>query len=177
MAAETEKATFAAGCFWGVEKSFWDLEGVMATRVGYTGGHTKNPTYEEICTGRTGYAEAVEVTYDPSKTRYEDLLEIFWTHHDSTQVNRQGPDVGTQYRSAIFYHHPEQKELAESTKTLLSQSGIFKKPVATEIAPVQEFYAAEEYHQKYLKKNPKGYCSLQLQPAKIREILRQARHV
>ncbi len=172
---ELEKATFAAGCFWGVEKVFMAIPGVVSTQVGYTGGHTQNPTYEEVCTGRTGHAEAIEVTFDPSKTSYEDMLEVFWRHHDPTTMNRQGPDVGTQYRSAIFYHSPAQKEAAEKSKSLLEKSGIFKRPIATEITPASEFYRAEEYHQKYLKKNPHGYCSLQLQSAKIGEVLKASR--
>ncbi len=167
-----QKATFAGGCFWGMEKAFAELPGVTATRVGYTGGTTKNPSYEQVCTGSTGHAEAIEITYDPSKTTYEDLLEFFFRHHDPTALNRQGPDVGTQYRSAIFTHNADQKKSAERAKELLSQSGIFPKPVVTQIKPAEEFYAAEEYHQKYLKKNPFGYCSIQLQSRKIEEVLR-----
>lgn len=170
-----EKASFAAGCFWGVEKVFAAAPGVVSTRVGYTGGTTKNPSYEQVCSGMTGHAEAVEVSYDPTKVAYEDLLEIFWRHHDPTTLNRQGNDIGTQYRSSIFYYSPAQKEAAEKSKTLLEKSGIFKKPITTEFAKSSEFYPAEEYHQKYLKKNPHGYCSLQLQSAKIGQILKEAR--
>ncbi len=169
------KATFAGGCFWGIEKYIAEEEGVIATCVGYTGGNTKNPTYKEVCTGRTGHAEAVEVTFDPSRTNYETLLEFFFTHHDPTTLNRQGNDIGTQYRSAIFYHTPEQEIAAKSAKDLLDRAGIFDKPIVTEIKPASEFYEAEDYHQKYLKKNPFGYCAIQLQSKKISEILRAAR--
>jgi peptide-methionine (S)-S-oxide reductase len=172
---DLEKATFAAGCFWGVEKVFSALPGVVSTRVGYTGGTVKNPSYEQVCSGRTGHAEAIEVTYDPAKIDTDSLLEVFWRNHDSTTLNRQGNDIGTQYRSAIFYHSPAQKEAAERTKTLLDKSRIFKQPISTEITAALEFYSAEEYHQKYLKKNPNGYCHLQLQSGKIGQILKEAR--
>lgn len=173
--ASYEKATFAGGCFWGMEKYFSEMEGVLSTRVGYTGGTLKDPGYEEVCTGLTGHAEAVEISYDPSRLSYEDLLEFFFTHHDPTTLNRQGPDVGSQYRSAIFYHTPAQEQAAEKAKELLDHSGVFKKPVVTEIKAAGEFYAAEDYHQKYLKKNPFGYCSIHLQPKRVSEILRAAR--
>jgi peptide-methionine (S)-S-oxide reductase len=166
-----EKATFGAGCFWGVEKLFGEQEGVVETRVGYLGGTLKNPTYEQVCSGRTGHAEAVEITYDPSKIKYSDLLQIFWSYHDPTTLTRQGNDVGTQYRSAIFYHSEEQKRQAEHSKELLEKAKIFKNPVVTEIVPVTAFYPAEEYHQKYLKKNPHGYCHIHLQSAKIKKVL------
>ena len=169
-----EKGTFAAGCFWGVEKVFAALPGVVSTRVGYTGGTVKDPSYEQVCSGLTGHAEAIEVTYDPAKIDYDSLLEVFWRNHDSTTMNRQGNDAGTQYRSAIFYHSPAQKEAAEKSKALLEKAKIFKRPIVTEIEPSSEFYSAEEYHQKYLKKNPKGYCSLQLQSGKIGQILKEA---
>ena len=173
--ADLEKATFAAGCFWGVEKVFAAIPGVASTQVGYTGGTTKNPSYEQVCSGTTGHAEAIEVMYDPAKVNYDDLLEVFWSHHNPTTVDRQGPDIGTQYRSAIFYHSPSQKEAAEKSKAVLQKSDIFKQSIVTEITPASEFYRAEDYHQKYLKKNPLGYCSLQLQSAKIGQVLKEAR--
>ena len=175
MADRTEKATFAAGCFWGVEKVFSATPGVTATRVGYTGGTTKNPTYEQVCSGLTGHAEAIEITFDPSKISYDDLLEVFFRHHDPTTKNRQGNDAGTQYRSAIFYYSPEQKAAAKKTLTLLDGAKIFRNGIVTEVTPASEFYAAEEYHQKYLKKNPMGYCHIQLQSAKIAQVLKAAR--
>ena len=173
--AGMEKATFAAGCFWGVEKVFAAIPGVVSTRVGYTGGKTQDPTYEQVCSGMTGHAEAIEITYNPSKVTYEDLMDVFWSHHDSTTLNRQGNDIGTQYRSAIFYHTPAQKEAAEKSKAVLEKAKLFKKPIVTEIAAASEFYAAEEYHQKYLKKNPNGYCHIQLLSAKIGQVLKEAR--
>ena len=169
-----QKATFAGGCFWGMEKYFSKIPGVISTRVGYTGGTVKNPSYEQVCTGTTGHAEAIEVTYDPKKLRYEDLIEFFFRHHDSTTLDRQGPDIGTQYRSAIFTHSPEQARIAQKAKEVLDQTKIFRSPIVTEIAPAKEFYAAEDYHQKYLEKNPFGYCSLQVQSKKIGEVLRAA---
>ncbi len=175
MKSSYEKATFAGGCFWGMEKYFSEMEGVISTRVGYTGGTAKNPSYAVVCTGLSGHAEAVEITYDPSRLSYEDLLEFFFLHHDSTTLNRQGPDVGTQYRSVIFYHTPAQQQAALKAKELLDRSGVFKKPVVTEIKATGEFYAAEDYHQKYLEKNPHGYCSIHLQPKRVSEILRLAR--
>ncbi len=169
-----EKAAFGAGCFWGVEKVFGDIPGVVSTQVGYTGGKLKNPSYEQVCSSDTGHAEAIEITYDPSKISYEDLLEAFWTHHDPTTKNRQGNDVGTQYRSVIFYYTPEQKAAAEKTKRLLDRAGIYRDNIVTEVEPMDTFYRAEEYHQKYLKKNPLGYCHLLLQPKKVREVLRSS---
>ncbi len=153
-----EKATFAAGCFWHVEESFRCLEGVVSTRVGYTGGTMKNPTYEDVCTDKTGHAEAVEVTFDPTKITYDELLEMFWEIHDPTQLNRQGPDKGTQYRSAIFYHTPEQKEAAERSKQKLEQSKQYHKKIVTEITEATEFYQAEDYHQQYLEKQGLSSC-------------------
>src|SRR6266568_6924477 len=144
------KATFAAGCFWGVEASFRQLPGVTATRVGYTGGKTANPTYKDVCTDTTGHAEAVEVDYDPSKLSYEKLLNVFWENHDPTQVDRQGPDWGTQYRSAIFFHSPEQEAEAKASKGNLDKSGRYRKPIATQVVPATTFYEAEDYHQQYL---------------------------
>ncbi len=174
MDTSYKKATFAAGCFWGVEKVFGQVPGVVETAVGYTGGTKAKPTYEEVCRGLTGHAEAIEVVYDPAKVSYDELLVTFWQYHDPTTPNRQGPDVGTQYRSEIFYHDADQKAAAEKSKDILAKSGIFKKPVVTEIAPAKEFWRAEEYHQKYLKKNPHGYCSIQLQSKKIGEALRSS---
>lgn len=171
----TEKATFAAGCFWGVEKVFGSLEGVSATQVGYTGGTLKNPSYEQVCSGRTGHAEAIEIEFDPAILSYEELLEVFFRHHDPTTLNRQGNDAGTQYRSAVFYHSPAQEEAAQTALKALTQAKIFKSPVVTTLEPAAEFYRAEDHHQKYLKKNPLGYCHIQLQSAKIGEVLKKAR--
>jgi len=154
-----EKATFAAGCFWGVEASFRAVEGVVATQVGYTGGRRANPTYRQVCTDKTGHAEAVEVTYDPKKVSFEDLLDVFWKIHDPTALNRQGPDVGTQYRSTILYHSPNQKALAEASMQKLEKARAFKRPIVTEIVPAPKFYKAEEYHQRYLEKQGKTSCS------------------
>ncbi|HXV28375.1 MAG TPA: peptide-methionine (S)-S-oxide reductase MsrA [bacterium] len=167
-----EKATFAAGCFWGVEKFFMEIPGVISTQVGYAGGRTENPTYEEICTGRTGHTEAVEITFDPAKVSYPILLITFWQFHDPTTPNRQGPDIGSQYRSVIFYHSEDQKKMAEQSRDLLDQSGVFKLPIVTEIIPAAPFHRAEEYHQRYLKKNPYGYCSHHLQSTKIAHVLK-----
>lgn len=147
-----ETATFAAGCFWGVEESFRQLDGVESTAVGYAGGHLENPTYEDVCTGTTGHAEAVEVEFDPSVISFEDLLEVFWKSHDPTTPNRQGPDVGSQYRSAIFFHQPEQEAAAETSKERLEASGQTDGTVVTEITPAATFWRAEEYHQKYFEK-------------------------
>ena len=147
----TERGTFGAGCFWGVEAEFRKVEGVVEAAVGYSGGHTKDPSYGDVCSGATGHAEVVEVEYDPSKVSYEELLEIFWSNHDPTQVNRQGPDIGTQYRSVIFFHTPEQEAAARVSKEKAQKR--FEKPIVTEIIPISEFYRAEEYHQRYFKKN------------------------
>lgn len=155
-----EKATFAAGCFWGVEAAFRQIEGVTATRVGYTGGDFKNPTYKDVCSGTTGHAEAVEVEYDPSKVTYEELLEVFWENHDPTTLNRQGPDVGTQYRSAVFFLTPEQEAAAKASKEKLQRNGRYKKPIVTEINPASEFYPAEDYHQQYLEKRGLAHCRI-----------------
>jgi peptide methionine sulfoxide reductase msrA/msrB len=155
-----QKATFAAGCFWGVEETFRQLEGVVSTRVGYTGGTLKNPTYEQVCAGKTGHAEAVEIEFDPNQVSYEQLLDVFWKIHDPTTLNRQGPDVGAQYRSAVFFHNEEQKNLALSSKEKLDKSAKFKNNIITEIVPAAEFYAAEEYHQKYLQKRGLPGCKL-----------------
>ena len=145
-------ATFAAGCFWGVEAEFRKLDGVIDTQVGYTGGDTPNPDYKTVCAGRTGHAEAVQVTYDPERIGYDDLLRTFWDIHDPTQVNRQGPDVGTQYRSAIFVHDDDQRRMAEASKAREDAAGRHRRPIATEIAEAGPFWRAEEYHQRYLEK-------------------------
>ncbi|MGE5176499.1 MAG: peptide-methionine (S)-S-oxide reductase MsrA [Hyphomicrobiales bacterium] len=147
-----ESATFAAGCFWGVESFFRAVPGVVDAVCGYTGGRTENPTYEEVCTGRTGHAEAVQVTFDPSRVGYGQLLEVFWANHDPTTPNRQGPDVGEQYRSAIFVHGPEQERAARAALAALQASGRFRRPVVTEIAPAGPFTRAEEYHQRYFER-------------------------
>ncbi len=147
------KATFGAGCFWHVEDLFRKTKGVKSTKVGYTGGNLTNPTYEEVCTDRTGHAEAVEVEFDPNEISYEKLLDIFWNNHDPTMLNRQGPDVGIQYRSSIFFHDESQKQIAQNSKEKLDSSGKFLKPIVTEIVPSPEFYKAEEYHQKYFQKH------------------------
>jgi peptide-methionine (S)-S-oxide reductase len=154
------KATFAAGCFWGVEATFRQIPGVTATRVGYTGGETKNPTYKDVCTDTTGHAEAVEVDYDPEKVSYEDLLNVFWENHDPTQLNRQGPDFGKQYRSAIFYYSPEQEQAAKASKEKLQKSGRFSRPIVTQIVPAVTFYEAEDYHQQYLEKRGLATCHI-----------------
>jgi peptide-methionine (S)-S-oxide reductase len=155
-----EKATFAAGCFWGVEAAFRNVEGVTATRVGYTGGTSESPTYEQVCTDRTGHAEAVEVEFDPKRVSYERLLEVFWDEHDPTQKNRQGPDIGTQYRTAIFTHSPQQKAAAEASRDALAKSGRFSRPIATEIVAAAKFWPAEEYHQRYLEKRGLATCRI-----------------
>lgn len=147
-----EIATFAAGCFWGVEELFRTRPGVIKTEVGYTGGSTPNPTYKMVCGDATGHAEAVQITYDPQKISYSDLLTIFWENHDPTTPNRQGPDIGTQYRSVIFYHSPEQEKLARASKKQLETSGMLRAPTITEIVPAPAFHRAEEYHQQYLAK-------------------------
>jgi peptide-methionine (S)-S-oxide reductase len=154
------KATFGAGCFWGVEATFRKIQGVSATAVGYCGGKLENPTYEQVCTDRTGHAEVVEVEYDPGQVSYEQLLEVFWSNHNPTTLNRQGPDHGTQYRSAIFYHTPEQQETAEISKEKLEKSGKLARPIVTEITPASKFYRAEEYHQQYLEKRGLAHCHI-----------------
>jgi peptide-methionine (S)-S-oxide reductase len=146
------KATFGAGCFWHVEDLLSKTKGVESTKVGYIGGQLPNPTYEEVCTDKTGHAEAVEVEYDPTEISYEELLDVFWKNHNPTTLNRQGPDIGIQYRSAIFYHNDEQKEIAEKSKQTLDKSEQYSNPIVTEIVPTPVFYDAEEYHQKYFKK-------------------------
>lgn len=160
-----KKATFGSGCFWCTEAVFQDLAGVASVVSGYAGGHIKNPAYREVCEGRTGHAEVVQITYDPDVVSFDTLLEVFWKTHDPTTLNRQGNDVGTQYRSVIYYHDEEQKKLAEAYKEKLNASGAFASPIVTEISPVDVFYAAEEYHQNYFKNNPgQGYCSFVIRP-------------
>jgi peptide-methionine (S)-S-oxide reductase len=154
-----KQATFGAGCFWGIEAEFRQIPGVIDTAVGYAGGHRVNPTYEDVCDGRTGHAEVVQVTYDPAKVAYEQLLEVFWTSHDPTQLNRQGPDIGEQYRSVIFYHDDEQKTEADESKRLFEKLGSFQRPIVTAIVPAMPFYRAEEYHQQYLRKRGAESCS------------------
>lgn len=156
----TEIATFGAGCFWGVEAGFRRVPGVVDAAVGYSGGHTVNPTYKDVCTDETGHAEVVQVTFDPAKVSYEQLLDVFWQMHDPTQVNRQGPDFGAQYRTAIFFHSPEQEATAKKSKAALDASGKFRRPIATEITPASTFYRAEEYHQKYLEKRGAASCHI-----------------
>ncbi|MBN1221995.1 MAG: bifunctional methionine sulfoxide reductase B/A protein [Candidatus Aminicenantes bacterium] len=155
-AGVSETATFAAGCFWGVEHKFGKLEGVLSTSVGYTGGQVKDPTYSQVCSDKTGHAEAVHIIFDPARISYEELVKFFFSIHDSTQIDRQGPDVGSQYRSAIFYHNQDQKDTAEKVIDDLNRSGTLKKPVATQVLPFSEFYKAEEYHQKYYEKMREG---------------------
>lgn len=160
-----EKAMFGAGCFWGVEAAFRQVEGVVSTAVGYAGGKTVNPTYKDVCTDRTGHAEVVLVEFDPARVSYEQLLQIFWESHDPTQVNRQGPDVGTQYRSAIFVFDDAQRAAAEESKAKLASSGAHAKPIATEIIAAGPFYRAEEYHQQYLEKRGLASCHVSLAPS------------
>ncbi|WP_367343664.1 peptide-methionine (S)-S-oxide reductase MsrA [Methanomethylovorans sp.] len=155
-----EKATFAAGCFWGVEANFRRVKGVIATAVGYTGGHFQDPTYKDVCSGGTGHAEAVDILFDPSIVSYVQLLDIFWNIHDPTTLNRQGPDIGTQYRSVIFYHNKEQQDVAIKSKERAQSSGKFKRPIVTEIVPASTFYRAEEYHQQYFEKGGMGSCRM-----------------
>ena len=155
-----ETATFGAGCFWGVEETFRQVPGVVETTVGYLGGHTQNPTYQDVCTDETGHAEVVQVKYDPAKVTYDQLLDVFWSHHDPTTLNRQGPDFGTQYRSAIFFHTPEQERQARASKEKMQASGEFRRPIVTEITPASTFYPAEDYHQKYLAKRGLSHCHI-----------------
>lgn len=167
------KATFGNGCFWCTEAVFQQLRGVESVASGYAGGATENPTYESVCTGTTGHAEVIQITYDPALVSYEKLLEVFWKSHDPTTLNRQGNDVGTQYRSAIFYHDDEQKSLAEKYKQKLDESGAFNDPIVTEITAFTQWYPAEDYHQNYFNQNgSQGYCRAVIAPkvAKIREV-------
>ena len=155
-----QKATFAAGCFWGVEAEFRQIKGVKQTAVGYSGGTLESPSYQDVCSGRTGHAEAVEIEYDPAQVSYEQLLNVFWENHDPTTLNRQGPDAGTQYRSAIFYHDEAQRAAALESKEKLASSGRYRNPIVTEILPATQFYRAEEYHQQYLEKRGLATCKI-----------------
>ncbi len=157
---EPKTAMFGAGCFWGVDAAFRKAHGVVSTEVGYAGGHTKNPRYEDVCTGQTGHAEVARTLYDPGVVTYGDLLATFWSIHDPTQKDRQGPDIGTNYRSVIFYYDPEQERLANQSKTELNRSGRFKRPVVTEIVPAGDFWRAEEYHQQYHEKHGSAGCRI-----------------
>jgi peptide-methionine (S)-S-oxide reductase len=154
----SEIATFGAGCFWGIEVAFGKIPGVIETAVGYSNGHTENPTYKDVCTDETGHAEVVQVTFDPAKVSYEQLLDAFWAMHDPTQVNRQGPDFGTQYRTAIFTHSAEQEAIAKKARATMESNGKLKRPIATEISTAGTFYKAEDYHQKYLEKRGASSC-------------------
>lgn len=164
--AATETATFANGCFWCTEAIFEQLDGVLSANSGYTGGQTKNPTYKEVCSGETGHAECLQIVYDPKKITFDELLEVFWETHDPTTLNRQGGDVGTQYRSGIFYHNNEQKQKAEKYKAELDKSGAFDKPIVTEITAFSTFYPAENYHQQYFENNENNnpYCKVVIRP-------------
>jgi peptide-methionine (S)-S-oxide reductase len=156
----TQKATFGAGCFWGVEETFRNLKGVVSTAAGYAGGSTEQPTYEDVCTDETGHAEVVQLEFDPTQISYEQLLDVFWSNHNPTTLNRQGPDVGTQYRSVIFYDSPEQKAMAEHSREKLQKSGRFSRPIVTQIEPAPTFWPAEEYHQQYLRKRGQTHCAI-----------------
>ncbi len=160
MVEKAKIATFGAGCFWGVEAAYRQIPGVLSTRVGYLGGTMQNPTYRDVCSGRTGHAEVVEVSYDPARLTYDDLLTVFWENHDPTTLNRQGPDVGEQYRSAIFYHDDEQKAAAEASKQERERSARYRRPIVTEITPATTFYEAEDYHQQYLEKRGQASCHI-----------------
>lgn len=160
-----ETATFGSGCFWCTEAIFDRVKGITSVESGYSGGSVQNPSYEAVCTGKTGHAEVIQLKYDPAKVSYDELLEIFWKTHDPTTPNRQGADVGTQYRSVVFYHNDEQKQKAEFYKNKLQESNIWDKPIVTEIVPFKKFYKAEDYHQEYYEKNPyQGYCSFVITP-------------
>ena len=158
--AQTEKATFGAGCFWGIESAFRELPGVVSATVGYAGGYVPNPSYRDVCTGQTGHAEVVVLEYDPAVTSYEQLLDLFWRIHDPTQLNRQGPDFGTQYRSVVLFHSPQQEAAARNSLTRLESSGRFKRKIVTQLLPATEFWRAEEYHQRYFEKNGLKSCHL-----------------
>jgi len=155
-----EKATFGAGCFWGVEEMFRNTPGVTSATSGYAGGTTENPSYKDVCSHATGHAEVVEVEFDPAQVSYDQLLDVFWSNHDPTTVNRQGPDIGDQYRSVVFYHSPEQQAAAEAKKNALEQSGRFRRPIVTQIEPAPTFYRAEDYHQQYLRRNGRSHCAI-----------------
>ena len=172
---QTEKATFGGGCFWCTEAIFTSLKGVEKVESGYSGGKLKNPTYKEVCTGETGHAEVIQITFDPEQISFGELLEVFWKTHDPTTLNRQGADVGTQYRSVVFYHSPKQKEIAEKYKADLNKENVFGKPVVTEITAFEKFYKAEDYHQDYFTNNrSQGYCQFVIIPKldKFRKIFK-----
>ncbi|MEX0612474.1 MAG: peptide-methionine (S)-S-oxide reductase MsrA [Pirellulales bacterium] len=180
--AKLEKATFGSGCFWCTEAVFEQLRGVKSVVSGYSGGKTPDPTYEDISSGRTGHAEVIQITYDPAEISFDDLLKVFWQTHDPTTLNRQGHDVGTQYRSAVFYHNDEQRRVADEYKQQLNKSGTFAAPIVTEITPFDKFYPAEKYHQKYFELNPaQSYCQLIIRPKvekfrkKFKELLNDSR--
>lgn len=166
MPAVTDTATFANGCFWCTEAIFEQLDGVISAESGYTGGHVENPTYKQVCTGETGHAECLRIVYDPARITFDELLEVFWKTHDPTTLNRQGADVGTQYRSAIFYHNEEQRQKAEKYKAELDKSGAFDNPIVTEITPIGKYYSAEAYHQEYFEnnENSNSYCKIVIRP-------------
>jgi peptide-methionine (S)-S-oxide reductase len=175
-AAREELATFGAGCFWCVEAIFQQLDGVLSVESGYSGGHVVNPTYEQVCDKTTGHAEVCQIRFDPDKISFDELLEVFWKTHDPTTLNRQGADVGPQYRSAVFYHNDQQRTLAERYKRELNEKGVYAAPVVTEISPYTQFYPAENHHQNYYRSNPyQGYCRLVIQPKveKFREVFRE----
>jgi len=153
-----ETATFGAGCFWGVEAAYRQIQGVKSTRVGYAGGDTENPTYKDVCSGTTNHAEVVEVTFDPARVSYEELLDVFWANHDPTQVNRQGPDVGTQYRTVVFFHSPEQEKSALASRDSLKET--LERPIATQVVPAESLWEAEDYHQQYLEKRGLSTCRI-----------------
>ena len=158
--AESQTATFGAGCFWGVEAAFRQIKGVKATAVGFMGGQRDAPSYEDVCYKGTGHAEVVEVEYDPGQVAYDDLLDVFWENHDPTQLNRQGPDIGDQYRTAIFFHSPEQEAAAAASKDRRDKSGAYRRPIVTEITPAETFWKAEDYHQQYLEKRGLSTCHI-----------------
>jgi peptide-methionine (S)-S-oxide reductase len=161
----TERATFGSGCFWCTEAVFQQLRGVQSVQSGYSGGHSANPTYEQVCSGRTGHAEVIQITFDPKLISFDELLNVFWKTHDPTTPNRQGHDVGTQYRSAIFYHNDDQQRIAEAYKEQLNASGTFGAPIVTEITPFRNIYPAEQYHQNYFNQNPEqSYCAAVIRP-------------
>ncbi len=176
VTSTTDTATFANGCFWCTEAIFEELDGVISATSGYSGGETKNPSYKDVCTGETGHAECLQIVYDPAKISFDELLAVFWESHDPTTLNRQGADVGTQYRSAIFYHNTEQKEKSEKYKEQLDKSGAFEKSIVTEITPYTVFYPAEDYHQQYfeLNENTNPYCRIVIRPKldKFRKVFR-----
>lgn len=173
MSNQFEVTTLGAGCFWCIEAVFQDLKGVHKVVSGYAGGSVQNPTYQQVCTGRTGHAEVAQITFDPAVISFEQLLDVFWRTHDPTTLNRQGADVGTQYRSAIFYHNDEQKAIAEKSKRETDASGLWPNPIVTEIAPLTEFYEAEDYHQNYYKSNSnQPYCRAVIDP-KVRKLRKE----